>query len=287
MDWFDFEFDERSFCYILFSKRKGEVTAKCYMNDSIIKIPEFERSLFHEVIKTLSKIKDVKSKRKIFISFSNRHAAFFESKKNDMKLRTIEFTYSVSSDLMILDKFILSDKLKRLLKFLYCKHQDKQNKFNDNHNELLSLSDCEDYESEETSKATHMIIRMDEKELSNEATMMLDDPPIKPISNNNAMAIDKEHKISSKEVCNESFTSWAEIRNNIFLECEFKDKLAKSNLVVFRCAYFDCSPIVFFRSHIKRINTSSYKLRYNENYYHNGEDYNFNKFKPTFKISDF
>lgn len=280
MDWLDFEMDERSFCYILYSKKKGEISARCYMADEVVEIKAFERRLFNEIIVILPTLNIKTSKRKMFVVFSNKHAAFF-GKKQDV-LKTIEFTYSLQSDLGIMTKFVLSERMKRLCKFLFIKERERLILKDESYYELGSLSECEEYDDED-SFATKMNIlrRKNEQKLSDNLSVQLDDPPGNiHVSPNVINSIDNKSDEEMK-ICDESHISFESIKISLFNECKMINKHSESKYIIYKCAYFDYSPIVFYRSHIK-LSEGSKMLRYNEDYYHPNIDYNFEKFIPTF-----
>lgn len=279
MDWLDFEMDERSFCYILYSKKKGELSARCYMADEVIEIKAFEKKLLSDIIKILPTLNTKNSKRKLYVIFSNKHAAFF-GKKQDV-LKTIEFTYSLYSDLGLMTKFVLSEKLKRLCKFLFIKERERLILKNESYYELGTLSECEEYDDEDSfSTKINILRRKDEHKLSDELLMQLDDPPNNAHKTPNVIMTNNEYSEEMK-ICDESHISFESIKISLFNECRMITKHSKSKYIIYKCVYFDYSPIVFYKSHVK-LSEGSKTLRYNEDYYHSNVDYDLEKFIPTF-----
>jgi hypothetical protein len=286
MDWLEFELDERSFCYILYTKKKGELSAKCYMSDDVKEIKSFEKTLLKEIIQILPTLSERKSKRRSFVVFSNRHGVFFGSDKSNV-LKTIEFTYSIQSDFKIIKEFKLSDKLKRLFKYLFIKERDRAIKFNEDFHKIESMTDCEE-DGDEDMILTRLGVlrRKDEKKISEDSFMQLDDPPIttpQNLSIGDIKSSSREVTMASNDNYNESYISFESIKHDLFEECRIIDKHEKTDQIIYRCVYFDMSPVVFFKSHIKQ--NDDRPLRYNEDYYHVGVDYNFGKFKPTFNLN--
>lgn len=280
MDWLDFELDERSFCYVLYSKNKGELSARCYMADEVKEIKAFEKTLLNDIIRILPSLNKLKSKRRIYVAFSNRHAAFFGEKQSTLK--TIEFTYSLQSELNVIKKFVLSEKLKRLCKFLFLKERERLIIKSEGYYELGSLSDCEEYTDEDTLSCDMNILRRkDDNKLSNNLSVQLDDPSIIHTESTEITELNNDKPNNDMKICDESHISYESIRQSLFNECKMIIKHSKAKYVIYKCVYFDCSPVVFFRSHIK-LAIENEALRYNEDYYHDDTDYNFNKFIPTF-----